>query len=195
MSIIDWIIIGIAVLFALSGFFRGFRKIFFGKITKILAIVGGVFLAPQVSALLGDITFVKDKILTILPPLGNYILLAISAVLVMIAIMLFFLIVGKILKSLGGKDGDGKGIVDRIFGLLFGVVNAAILIMGGLIIVSILANYIGAIDTWLNETLLLADDSHKSLGKYCYTFALQVFEFIKGLFPQGEAEELINLLV
>ncbi len=110
-SIFDLIIIAITLLLGLKGLFRGFIKEVFG----LLGIVGAIFVASRISKELGDLiapVLVLENEATIQ-------LIGFIAALVIVWLIIYSagVVVSKIFSA------SGLGVVDRIFGFIFGALK------------------------------------------------------------------------
>ena len=190
MSILDIAIIILAILAAFVGFARGFKKMFFGKLTKIVAILTAVIFASRFSAFLSEIVWVEENIVDIFPPFGSYILLIFAGLILMVGIVLIFGIIRLVLSS---KKDNPTHIIDRIFGVFFGLFNLAIFILIIFVVTVALSRAIPPIESWLDNFLSLSDDSVSGLSKYIYHFAGSVLDFIATLFTTSDPEEILIL--
>ncbi len=109
ISIFDLVVITITLILGLKGLFRGFIKEIFG----IIGIVGAIFVASRISVDVGN---------TIAPILAVKSDATIKLMGFIIALIGFWLVVytiGAIISKIFAASG--LGIVDRIFGFIFGM--------------------------------------------------------------------------
>ena len=109
ISIFDLVVITITLILGLKGLFRGFIKEIFG----IIGIVGAIFVASRISVDVGN---------TIAPILAIKSDATIKLMGFIIALIGFWLVVytiGAIISKIFAASG--LGIVDRIFGFIFGM--------------------------------------------------------------------------
>ena len=109
ISISDLVVITITLILGLKGLFRGFIKEIFG----IIGIVGAIFVASRISVDVGN---------TIAPILAIKSDATIKLMGFIIALIGFWLVVytiGAIISKIFAASG--LGIVDRIFGFIFGM--------------------------------------------------------------------------
>ena len=109
ISIFDLVVITITLILGLKGLFRGFIKEIFG----IIGIVGAIFVASRISIDVGN---------TIAPILAIKSDATIKLMGFIIALIGFWLVVytiGAIISKIFAASG--LGIVDRIFGFIFGM--------------------------------------------------------------------------
>ena len=109
ISIFDLVVITITLILGLKGLFRGFIKEIFG----IIGIVGAIFVASRISIDVGN---------TLAPILAIKRDATIKLIGFVVALIGFWLIVytiGAIISKIFAASG--LGIVDRIFGFIFGM--------------------------------------------------------------------------
>ena len=109
ISIFDLVVITITLILGLKGLFRGFIKEIFG----IIGIIGAIFVASRISVDVGN---------TIAPILAIKSDATIKLMGFIIALIGFWLVVytiGAIISKIFAASG--LGIVDRIFGFIFGM--------------------------------------------------------------------------
>ncbi len=105
----DLIVGGIVLLLGLKGILNGFFKELFG----LIGIVGGVFIASRLSEQVGG--YLSDLIFHF----DNHAAINFTGFLVVLAAFwALMIVVGHLLKKLSALSG--LGIVDRIFGFVFG---------------------------------------------------------------------------
>ncbi len=107
-SIFDLVVIAITLLLGLKGLFRGFIKEVFG----IIGIIGAIFVASRISK------DVADVIAPILAIQSEATLKLVGFIIALVGFWLIVYTVGIIISKI--FSASGLGIVDRIFGFLFG---------------------------------------------------------------------------
>ena len=187
MTLLDWIIIGVVGFFTVMGFLSGFKKKFFGKIVRIGAIIVAFLFASRVAAWI-EPTELGQTIINWVPSVGKYILLAITGIAIALVVVLFFKIIGTFIKR--GDEDKSVGIVDRIFGLLFGLIKGVFLIQG-LMVAAILLTKIPFLESTINE-FLEANNAFATEGfsftRYAYQFGNSIIEY----FSQTVAAGILN---
>jgi membrane protein required for colicin V production len=109
ISIFDLIVITITLILGLKGLFRGLIKEVFG----IIGIIGAIFVASRIS---GD---VGNTIAPILAIQGEATIKLIGFIIALIGFWLIVYTIGTIISKIFAASG--LGIVDRIFGFIFGM--------------------------------------------------------------------------
>ena len=198
MALLDWIIIGLMIYFLASGFLKGFKKMFFGKIVKIGALIAAFFFSSRVASWIEEYTSLGVKIYDTLGNFGKYALLAIAYIIIVLVILILFKILGMFLKDKDGVEKK-KSVVDRIFGLVLGFVKGVVTVEF-LFIVAILLTKIPFLEGHINgffatnnildESGVLIEDGF-SICKLFYKYAHVVIDF---LFTQIAQPEEIALL-
>lgn len=107
-SIFDLIIISITLILGLKGLFRGFIKEIFG----IIGIIGAIFVASRISKDVGDV------IAPILAIESEATIKLIGFIIAVIGFWLIVYVLGVIVSKI--FSASGLGVVDRIFGFIFG---------------------------------------------------------------------------
>lgn len=107
-SIFDLVVIAITLLLGLKGLFRGFIKEVFG----IIGIIGAIFVASRISK------DVADVIAPILAIQSEATLKLVGFIIALVGFWLIVYTVGIVISKI--FSASGLGIVDRIFGFLFG---------------------------------------------------------------------------
>jgi membrane protein required for colicin V production len=107
-SIFDLIIISVTLILGLKGLFRGLIKEIFG----IVGIIGAIFVASRISKDVGDI------IAPILAIQSEATTKLIGFIIALIGFWLIVYVLGVIVSKI--FSASGLGVVDRIFGFLFG---------------------------------------------------------------------------
>lgn len=107
-SIFDLIIISITLILGLKGLFRGFIKEIFG----IIGIIGAIFVASRISKDVGD------AIAPILAIESEATIKLIGFIIAVIGFWLIVYVLGVIVSKI--FSASGLGVVDRIFGFIFG---------------------------------------------------------------------------
>ena len=107
-SIFDLIIISITLILGLKGLFRGLIKEIFG----IIGIIGAIFVASRISKDVGD------AIAPILAIESEATIKLIGFIIAVIGFWLIVYVLGVIVSKI--FSASGLGIVDRIFGFIFG---------------------------------------------------------------------------
>ena len=108
ISIFDIVIVAITFLLGLKGLFRGFIKEVFG----LIGIVGGIFVASRASKDIGDL---------IAPALAldnESSIKLIGFIAGLIGFWIIIYLIGMILSKMSSLSG--LGIIDRVFGFIFG---------------------------------------------------------------------------
>ena len=108
ISIFDIVIVSITVLLGLKGLFRGFIKEVFG----LIGIVGGIFVASRAAKDIGDL------IAPILALENESSIKLMGFIAGLIGFWIIMYLVGLILSKMSSMSG--LGILDRIFGFIFG---------------------------------------------------------------------------
>lgn len=108
ISTFDLIIITITLILGLKGLFRGFIKEVFG----IIGIIGAIFVASRIS------TEVGNAIAPILAIQNEATIKLIGFATALIGFWLIIYVLGSVISKIFAASG--LGIVDRIFGFLFG---------------------------------------------------------------------------
>ena len=107
-SIFDLIIISITLILGLKGLFRGFIKEIFG----IIGIIGAIFVASRIPKDVGD------AIAPILAIESEATIKLIGFIIAVIGFWLIVYVLGVIVSKI--FSASGLGVVDRIFGFIFG---------------------------------------------------------------------------
>ena len=108
-SIFDLIIISITLILGLKGLFRGLIKEIFG----IIGIIGAIFVASRISIDVGN------AIAPILAIKSDATIKLIGFVVALIGFWLIIYTIGTIISKIFAASG--LGIIDRIFGFIFGM--------------------------------------------------------------------------
>jgi membrane protein required for colicin V production len=108
ISIFDIIIVALTLLLGLKGLFRGFIKEVFG----LIGIVGGIFVASRAAGDIGGL------IAPILALENESTIKLIGFIAGLIGFWVLIYIIGLILSKMSSMSG--LGIIDRIFGFIFG---------------------------------------------------------------------------
>jgi membrane protein required for colicin V production len=108
ISTFDLIVVTITLILGLKGLFRGFIKEVFG----ILGIIGAIFVASRIS------TQVGSAIAPILAIQNEATIKLIGFAISLVGFWLIIYVVGSIISKIFAASG--LGIIDRIFGFLFG---------------------------------------------------------------------------
>lgn len=108
ISTFDLIVVTITLILGLKGLFRGFIKEVFG----ILGIIGAIFVASRIS------TEVGNAIAPILAIQNEATIKLIGFATALIGFWLIIYVIGSIISKIFAASG--LGIIDRIFGFLFG---------------------------------------------------------------------------
>ena len=108
ISIFDIVIVAITFLLGLKGLFRGFIKEIFG----LIGIVGGIFVASRASKDIGDL------IAPLLALENESSIKLIGFIAGLIGFWLIMYLVGLILSKMSSMSG--LGVIDRVFGFIFG---------------------------------------------------------------------------
>ena len=109
ISIFDLVVITITLILGLKGLFRGFIKEIFG----IIGIVGAIFVASRISIDVGN------TLAPILAIKSDATIKLIGFVVALIGFWLIVYTIGAIISKIFAASG--LGIVDRIFGFIFGM--------------------------------------------------------------------------
>lgn len=109
ISIFDLVVVTITLILGLKGLFRGLIKEVFG----IIGIIGAIFVASRIS---GD---VGNAIAPILAIQGGATIKLIGFIIALIGFWLIVYTIGAIISKIFAASG--LGIVDRIFGFIFGM--------------------------------------------------------------------------
>jgi len=108
ISIFDIVIVSITVLLGLKGLFRGFIKEVFG----LIGIVGGIFVASRAAKDIGDL------IAPVLALENESSIKLIGFIAGLIGFWIVMYLIGLILSKMSSMSG--LGVIDRIFGFIFG---------------------------------------------------------------------------
>lgn len=166
-TIFDIVIIGLAILVGLKGFFRGFIKEAFG----LVGIIGGIFIASRINLAIG---------IAVAPILGleNSATIKLTGfILALICFWLAIYIAGATLSKMFSVSG--LGIFDRVLGLLFG--SAKVFLIFSVIVYSIYQ---------INSFKSLMDK--KAANSRIFPFLVSTGGFIIKLNPVGLAEKIEN---
>jgi membrane protein required for colicin V production len=109
ISIFDLVVITITLILGLKGLFRGFIKEIFG----IIGIIGAIFVASRISIDVGN------AIAPILAIKSDATIKLIGFVVALIGFWLIIYTIGTIISKIFAASG--LGIIDRIFGFIFGM--------------------------------------------------------------------------
>lgn len=107
-TIFDMVILGITLVLGLKGLFKGLIKEVFG----IIGIIGAIYFASRVSVNIGDL------IAPLLALKNETTIKLIGFVIALIGFWLIVYILGVIVSKI--FSASGLGLVDRIFGFIFG---------------------------------------------------------------------------
>lgn len=107
-TIFDMVVLGITLVLGLKGLFRGLIKEVFG----IIGIIGAIFVASRISKNIGDL------IAPLLAIENETTIKLIGFVVALIGFWLIVYLLGIIVSKI--FSASGLGIVDRIFGFIFG---------------------------------------------------------------------------
>jgi membrane protein required for colicin V production len=108
ISMFDIIIVAITFLLGLKGLFRGFIKEVFG----LIGIVGGIFVASRAAKDIGDL------IAPLLALDNESTIKLIGFIAGLVGFWIIIYLIGMILSKMSSMSG--LGIIDRIFGFIFG---------------------------------------------------------------------------
>jgi uncharacterized membrane protein required for colicin V production len=153
--IIDGLVIGIILIFAIIGIVKGFFDSLLSLIGTALAIVAGVFTAKYVSGWINSLFSLEDKILNSLdggaegsfkifggefsnPEVARFAVWLISVVAIFLLVKLVLLILSKMFEKVTQNAPVISGI-NRVLGMVFGVVKGVVIVAGCLAVLSLLS--------------------------------------------------------
>lgn len=164
MNYLD-IIMGSLILFgAVKGFFKGFVI----EAASIVALIAGILGALLFSSTIGDILSTYFNFETI-PPTG--IIFALIFIVIIISINLLAKLLTKFIKM------AALGLINRIFGILFGGLKFAIMLSALLLLLDQFSFLFQYFDTIILEESILYDPI-KNLGEILFEWLLDRKELL-----------------
>jgi len=125
VNILDWVIVVSIAIFVFNGFRRGFLR----EVAGLLGIIIALLLAIR---LLNDLSVIVAHYLGLSPQIA----VVVTAILIFIGVLLFFILLAKLLRKL--LDLANLGWIDRLLGSLLGLVKGAIILSILVLIISIM---------------------------------------------------------
>lgn len=164
MNYLD-IIMGSLILFgAVKGFFKGFVI----EAASIVALIAGILGALLFSSTIGDILSTYFNFETI-PPTG--IIFALIFIVIIISINILAKLLTKVIKM------AALGLINRIFGILFGGLKFAIMLSALLLLLDQFSFLFQYFDTIILEESILYDPI-KNLGEILFEWLLDRKELL-----------------
>jgi len=137
VSTIDLILLGIVAVSGIYGYRSGFISTLFSFLSYFLAIIGARLLAPKAVSLLASKTTFTSQIDALVMIRSDYILTAISMVLIFILLKIIISNIGKLLNNRIKLSLAAK--VNKTLGLVLGTLTGFMIIAIGLLVVIPLA--------------------------------------------------------
>ncbi len=201
MAIVDLICAAVLLIFGLIGLFRGFMRQVLSLVSGIAALVIAFFIVRPVYQFLLGIGFIKDMIANIggsinvnwpilqgfaesagktqglfLTEIGFAVILFI---LITIVVGLLIKLVKKLLIMIA--DIPGINIIDKVLGVALGFVWAALIIVAVFIVLSLLRDSVGAIDTFMTDFIPETSLTHNYIMKFAAYIMDYISKFLQNL--------------
>lgn len=197
--IIDGLVIGIILIFAIIGIVKGFFDSLLSLIGTTLAIVAGVFTAKYVSGWINSLFSLEDKILNSLdggaegsfkifggefsnPEVARFAVWLISVVAIFLLVKLVLLILSKMFEKVTQNAPVISGI-NRVLGMLFGIVKGAVMIFASLALCSALSQ-LPIIGTTISDKI-----ADTKVTSFAYKY---VDEFVENQLTKENITKLIS---
>ena len=174
MSILDIVVLALIILFGLFGLFAGFIQKMSKLFSGIVALGVSFFIASPLNGLLAETSFFKETVIGSWfngnADLASIISLIVVYIICYIVILVIIRIIFNCFKGLVDKFKVLK-VIDRFFGLVFGVVNALFIAAIIMIIIGFIAQNNQGVSDWLASDL----DKSFGLASWFYDFSNWAF--------------------
>jgi len=164
MNYLDIIMGGLILFGAVKGFFKGFII----EVASIIALIAGILGALLFASKVGDLLNTYFEFDTI-PPTG--IIFGLIFIIIIISINLLAKLITKVIKM------AALGLINRIFGTLFGGLKFAIVLSALLLLLDQFSFLFQYFDTAIIEESILYDPI-KSLGEIIFEWLLDRKELL-----------------